>query len=424
MPVRVPFHYGWVVVALSFLTTLVAAGIRSAPSVLIYPLEVEFGWNRAAIASAVSLNLFLYGVAAPVTGWLLDRIGPRRIMVASLALLFLGVGATTIMRDLWQLYLLWGIVLGLGAGASASVLGATVANRWFAARRGLALGVLNSATSTGQLIFLPILMAMVVAAGWRAGSWLLALAALGLLPIIALGMRDNPEDVGLEPYGLREAKNPGTEKLRSPDLSSSVPLSGAVRSSSFWLLCGSFLICGATSGGLIGTHLIPHSIDKGIPEVAAAATVGVMGGLNFVGTVFAGWLIDRVAARKVLSAVYALRGASLFILPFVTDFGGLFIFAVIYGLDWFASVPPTIALTADSFGKRSVGSIFGWVFLSHQVGAALSAAAAGVLRVWLGDYQVAFLAGGVLALVAAGVSLKIRSRARDLELSPVAAGVA
>lgn len=419
-PLRVPFFYGWVVLTLSFLTTLVAAGIRSSPQVLIYPLETEFGWSRAAIASAVSLNLLLYGAAAPISGWLLDRIGPRRMMLGSLTLLVGGVSALPFVRDFWQLVLLWGVVLGLAAGASASVLAATVANRWFVARRGLALGIMNSANSTGQLIFLPILMAVIVVSGWRMGSWLMVAAAVALIPFVAFWMRDDPAEVGMEPLGSKAGQGSAQGSPGRPERSDRVPVLKAFKTPTFWLLAGSFFICGATSGGLIGVHLIPHSIDQGIPEVTAAATVGIMGGLNFVGTVFAGWAVDRVAARKLLAVVYALRGVSLFILPFVTSVSGLFLFAVIYGLDWFASVPPTITLTADSFGKRSVGSVFGWVFLSHQIGAAFAASAAGVIRVSFGDYQWAFIGGGVLAMVGACLALLIRTYGEKTPLPSVA----
>jgi sugar phosphate permease len=312
-------------------------------------------------------------------------------------------------------------VVGLAAGASASVLAATVANRWFVTHRGLAIGILNSATSTGQLIFIPILMTLIVASGWRAGTWTLVVAALTLIPFIALWMRNDPSEVGLVPLGAAQG-SPDAGGAGSKSVSDRVPLLVAFRSSTFWLLAGSFFICGATSGGLIGTHLIPHSIDYGIPAVAAAATVGVMGGLNFVGTVFAGWAVDRVPARKLLSLIYALRGVSLFILPFVTSVWGLFVFAVIYGLDWFASVPPTIALTADTFGKRSVGSVFGWVFLSHQVGAAFAATGAGMIRVSFGDYRLAFLIGGVLAMVGAALAFQIKKRAEASPLAPIATG--
>ncbi len=422
LPPSLPFYYGWLVLTLSFLTTLTAAGIRSSPTVLIHPFEQEFGWNRATISSAISINLLLFGVAAPISGWLLDRFGPRRVMMGSLFLLIFGVSATTIMRELWQLVVLWGIVVGLGAGGVGSVLSATVANRWFVARRGLVLGILNSASSTGQLIFLPMLMAVIVQAGWRVGSLIPVVVALALIPLIFFWMRDDPSDVGIEPYGSGEHAAP-TGRLASlrgmPSSAASVSLREVFRTSTFWLLAGSFFICGGTANGLIGTHLIPHEIDHGIPQVTAATLVGVMGGLNFVGTVLSGWMTDRVEARRWLSMVFALRGVSLFILPFVQHFSGLLLFAVIYGLDWFATVPPTVALTADTFGKQSVGRVYGWIFLSHQLGAAIMASVAGTIRVWLGDYQLAFLAGGSIAMVAALLALQIRPRRLEVSLAPV-----
>ena len=426
-PLPLRFHYGWLVLALSFLATLASAGIRSSPAVMIVPFELEFGWSRAGIASAVSVNLLLFGVAAPISGWLLDRFGSRRVMLGSLSLLVIGVSGTTVMKEYWQLVLLWGVVVGLSAGGVGSVLSATVANRWFVKRRGLALGILNSASSTGQLIFIPLLMVEIVAGGWRLGSWTLVAVALALIPLVFLLMRDDPADVGLEPYGSKDGRASGSQSLASLRAAgggdASVPLSQVFRTSTFWLLAASFFVCGGTSQGLIGTHLIPHSIDHGIPEVTAAATVGIMGGLNFVGTILSGWIIDRVEPRKWLALVYALRGVSLFILPFVTDYSGLFLFAVVYGLDWFATVPPTVALTADTFGKRNVGRVFGWIFLSHQVGAALAAAGGGMVRVWLGDYEFAFLTGGVMALIAAGLALRIRPRRAEVPVSAVAGEV-
>ena len=418
LPLSVPFFYGWVAVSLSFLSTLVGAGIRSAPTVFIHPLEMEFGWSRTAIAFGISVNLLLYGLAAPISGWLLDRFGPRRVMLGSLGFMAVGVGLTTVMQEYWHLVFLWGVVIGLAAGGTASVLSATVANRWFVARRGLVLGILNSANSTGQLIFLPLMMTVIVTVGWRGGSLLLFAVALGIIPLVALWMRDDPADVGLVPYGSAQTYDPA-QPLGSSDKSERVPLLHALKSSTFWLLAGSYFVCGGTANGLVGTHLIPHAIDRGIPEVAAAATVGVMGGLNFVGTTLSGWMIDRVAPKKWLALVFALRGLSLFILPFVNDFSGLFVFAVIYGLDWFATVAPVIAITSDTFGKRSVGSIYGWIFLFHQLGAALAATGAGAIRVWTGQYHYAFLTGGVMAMIAACLALSIRTPRQQPQVSPM-----
>ncbi len=416
----VGFYYGWIILALSFLTTLVGAGIRSSPAVLIHPFELEFGWSRAAIAFAVSINLLLFGVAAPISGWLLDRFGPRRVMLICLSVLAVGVSGTTFMKEYWQLVLLWGVVVGLAAGGVGSVLSATVANRWFVERRGLALGILNSASSTGQLIFIPLLMALIVFGGWRTGSWTLVCVALALLPVIFLFMRDDPSEMGLDPYGANSAQRLVAARAAA---TADMPLSQVFRTSTFWLLAGSFFVCGGTANGLIGTHLIPHSIDHGIPQVTAGAIVGIMGGLNFVGTVFSGWMIDRVEPRKWLALVYALRGVSLFILPFVTDFSGFFLFAVVYGLDWFASVPPTVAITADTFGKRAVARVYGWIFLSHQVGASLMAAGGGLVHDLMGSYQFAFLTGGVMALIASGLAWQIRSPRHEATLSTVAGEV-
>ena len=423
-PLSLPFFYGWIVLALSFLTILTSAGVRSSPSVLIHPLEAEFGWSRATISSAISMNLLLFGIAAPVSGWLLDRIGPRRVMLGSLLLLIIGVSGTMAMTQFWQFFLVWGIVVGIGAGCVGSVLTATVGNRWFVAKRGLVLGILSSASSTGQLIFLPLFMAMITYAGWRMGSMVLIIVAIILMPLIYLWMRDDPSEVGLEPYGAGwpgAASSGGVASLRGTRPGdASITLREVFCTSTFWLLAGSFFICGGTANGLIGTHLIPHEIDHGIPQVTAASVVGIMGGLNFVGTVLSGWMTDKVQPKKWLAMVYALRGLSLLLLPFVQDYKGLFLFAVIYGLDWFATVPPTMVITADTFGKQNIGKVYGWVFMSHQIGAAIMATSAGVLRTWLGDYQIAFFSGGIIAMIAAGLALQIRSKPKQVSPAPAA----
>jgi sugar phosphate permease len=423
-PLSLPFHYGWLVISLCFLTTLTSAGVRSSPSVLIHPLEAEFGWSRALIASAVSMNLLLFGIAAPISGFLIDRLGPRKVMMGSLTLLIVGVSGTIAMTHFWQFFLVWGVVVGLGAGGVGSVLTATVGNRWFIARRGLALGILGSASSTGQIIFLPLFMAMITYAGWRLGSMTLIVVAVILLPLIFLFMRDDPSEVGLEPYGAGQsggASVSGTASLRGMSAkTATITAREIVSHPTFWLLCGSFFVCGGTANGLIGTHLIPHEIEIGIPQIAAASLLGIMGGLNMVGTIFSGWMIDRVKPNRWLALVYALRGVSLLILPFVRDFSGLVFFAIIYGLDWFATVPPSMAITADTFGRQNVGKVYGWIFMSHQIGAAIMASAAGAIRTWMGDYQFAFLSGGVIAMIAAGLALQIKLKPK--EAVPPAAG--
>jgi len=423
-PLSLPFYYGWFVISLCFLTTLTSAGVRSSPSVLIHPLEAEFGWSRTLIASAVSMNLLLFGIAAPLSGFLIDRFGPRKVMMGSLSLLIVGVSGTMMMTQFWQFFLVWGVIVGLGAGGVGSVLTATVGNRWFVAKRGLALGILGSASSTGQIIFLPLFMAMITYAGWRLGSMTLIIVALILLPLIFLFMRDDPSEVGLEPYGSGDPKATaigGAASLRGMSAkNATITAKEVVTHPTFWLLAASFFVCGGTANGLIGTHLIPHEIEIGIPQIAAASLLGIMGGLNMVGTIFSGWMIDKVQPQRWLALVYALRGVSLLFLPFVHDFTGLVFFAIVYGLDWFATVPPSMAITADTFGRQNVGKVYGWIFMSHQIGAAIMASAAGAIRTWMGDYQFAFLSGGVIAMIAAGLALQIKLQPK--EAAPPATG--
>ena len=413
-----PFHYGWVVVALTFVTTLTAAGVRASLPVFIQPLESQWGWSRASLASAISVSLLLYGVAAPIAGRLIDWYGPRRVMIVSLALVGIGAAGTVAVRSLWQLVLVWGVAIGLGAGGAASVLAASVASRWFVARRGLVVGLLNSASSTGQLIFLPVLMGLVLTAGWQAGLMLLAAVALGLIPFIFLFMQDEPSHMGLRPFGADESANVlastgrGEEarqrsSLRPGQTERLVSMGEIFSSRVFWMLALSFFACGATSAGLVGTHLIPHALDRGIAEMSAAAAVGIMGGVNFVGTMLSGGLTDQMDPRRLLAVVFTLRSLSLFLLPLVRDQFGLLLFAVAYGLNWFATVPPIVALTADEFGRRSVASVYGWVFLAHQVGASLAALGAGFAQAWFGDYTAAFIAGGMLALIGAVTGLAV-----------------
>jgi len=405
--------YGWIVVAITFVVGLVGSGVRSAPAVFITPLESEFGWTRADLGTAIAINLLLFGLVAPIAGMLVDRIGPRRLMFAGIALYGIGLAGTIFIDSLWELGLLWGVALGLGTGATASVLQATVATRWFVTHRGLVVGLLGTATSTGQLIFIPVLMAIVVAFGWRAGPLLLGVLAAALVIPVLLWMKNDPADVGAQPYGAKN--DPGQAAQEDAP---AIGLRRASRTPEFWLLCSSFFVCGATSNGLIGTHLLPHSIEHGIPAVTAAATVGIMGAMNFVGTLGSGWLTDKVDPRRLLAFFYAFRGVSLFILPFASDFVDLLVFAIIFGLDWFATVPPTVTLTAQRFGRRSVGTLYGWIFACHQLGAATAAFGAGWIRVWFGDYYVAFFAGATLALIAAGLASLIRAPQPESSVGP------
>jgi sugar phosphate permease len=405
-------YYGWIVVAVTLVALVMTAGARSMVTVLIRPLEDEFGWSRGTISAAVVVNLLLFGLVAPFSTALMERIGVRRVMIGALVAIAAAAALTTVIDTAWQLVLLWGVVMGLATGSISVPLAALVASRWFVARRGLVTGFLTASHATGQLIFLPLLALIIAAVSWRYASATVALIALLLVvPLVALFVRDRPEQIGLRPYGSPEGSAPPA--LRPPATAFGSALSGlrlGSRSGTFWLLAGSFFICGATTSGLVATHLVPAARDAGMDEVSAATLLAAIGIFDIVGTVAAGYLTDRFDARWLLFWFYGLRGLSLFALPFALDHPelGLAPFVIVFGLDFVATVPPTVALTAQAFGTERVGVIFAWIFASHQIGGAAAAGLAGGARDWFGDYTAAWVGGGILCLVASALVLRIR----------------
>jgi sugar phosphate permease len=403
-------HYGWVMVAVTFFTALITAGTVGAPGVFIVPLQREFGWSAAEISSALSIRFILFGLMAPFAAALMNRYGLRNVTLAALLIVGSALVASLAMTKVWHLILLWGVVIGIGTGMTALVLGATIAARWFSARRGLVVGILTASVATGQLVFLPLLASVTERMGWRTALLLvcamLALAAFAVL----LVMRDRPSDVGLRPFG-----DQGKEPLPAPP-PSNAPIAAAALSALadaagtrvFWILFATFFICGASTNGLIQVHLIPMCLDFGIPQVQAASLLAAMGVFDFFGTILSGWLSDRYDNRWLLFWYYGLRGLSLLMLPF-TDFSfyGLSLFAMFYGLDWIATVPPTVRLTAQRFGPERANLVFGWIFTGHQLGAACAAFGAGLSRTMLATYLPAFFIAGALCVVAALIALGI-----------------
>ena len=409
--VRPQLHYGWIAAGVTFLTLLAAAGARATPSVILLPIGNEFQWSRATVSSIVSINIFLYGLIGPFAAALYQRFGLRRTMVVAMVLLSAGYGLSTLATRYWQFVALWGFVVGAGSGMAATVLGAAVANKWFSARRGLVMGVLTASTATGQLIFLPSLAGAVARGGWRAAPTIVAIATALVVPVIWIFMRDDPRDVGLRPFG-----ESGAPDAAKPAMAAGNPAKRAVsvlfeaaRVRDFWLLAGSFFVCGASTNGLVGTHLISAAVDCSIPEVRAASLLAVMGLFDLVGTTASGWLSDRFNCRYLLFGYYGLRGLSLMFLPqaLLGPVAGLGVFAVFYGLDWIATVPPTVRLTGEVFGREKASIVFGWVVASHQVGAAFAAYAAGALRTEFGSYAWAFIGAGALCVIAAVAVLPI-----------------
>ena len=402
-------HYAWIVAALTFLTLLVVAGIRATPSVLIVPLEHDFGWGRDQITLAVSVGLCLFGLMGPFAAAAMQSFGIRATMIAALVLLASAMAGSSLVRTPLQLVLTWGILGGIGTGTMAMVLGVTIANRWFDARRGTVLGLLTASTATGQLLFLPLLAWVVSRADWRYVVWIVAGAALLLIPLIALLMPERPADVGLARYGASENDAVVARPNVNPIVAAFRALAEAARTRTFWLLFATFFICGLSTNGLIGTHLIAFCADNGIPEIQAAGMLAAMGVFDIIGTTFSGWLSDRYDNRWLLFAYYGLRGLSLLYLPY-SDFSfyGLGLFTMFYGLDWIATVPPTVRLTTERFGVERGPLVYGWIGAGHQLGAATAAFGAGVLRVQTNRYVEAFLLAGLACVIASMMVLLIR----------------
>jgi predicted MFS family arabinose efflux permease len=412
-------HPAFAVAGAIFVVLLCAAAVRATPSILIVPLEREFGWSRALLSSAVSVNLVLYGLVGPFAAALMERFGIRRTVIVSLALICAGVALTSQMRSSWQLLLTWGVLVGLGTGTTAMVLGATVVNRWFVSRRGAVMGVLTASTATGQMIFLPLEAHVAESQGWRAVTLLVATVVALLVPLVALLVRDRPADLGVLPYGASPDLPPLQPSRQNPLANALRVLRESSRKPDFWLLAGSFFVCGATTNGLVGTHLVPACMDHGIPEVRAAGLLAVMGVFDLIGTTASGWLSDRFDSRKLLFWYYGLRGLALLWLPqaFDAHLFGLPVFAVFYGLDWIATVPPTVRLTTEAVGVRDAPIAFGWIVASHQIGAGVGALGAGVIRSSLTTYTPAWVAAGAICLLAALIVLRIGRRAPGVELA-------
>ncbi|NVM75320.1 putative MFS family arabinose efflux permease [Duganella sp. SG902] len=407
-------HFSWVIVALTFFTGLSSAAALGLPGALLQPLSKEFGWDVEQISSALAVRFALFGLMGPFAAIFMERFGVRNVVVTALTLVAAGMALATRMTQFWHLVLFWGIMLGVGSGLTALVLSAVVSNRWFDSHRGLVVGILTASSATGQLIFLPVGAWMIEHMGWRMAVLPVFAACAAMAVAVHLLMRNRPGDLGLAPYGAAAGAVPAAAPVMRVTLATPFKiLAEASRSSVFWILAGTFFICGLSTNGLIQTHFISLCGDAGLGPVPAASVLAMMGAFDLVGTIGSGWLSDRYDNRKLLLMYYGLRGLSLLWLPY-SEFTlyGLSTFAMFYGLDWIATVPPTVRLTGATFGKEKAGMVFGWIFAAHQLGAAVAAYGAGRIRTLLLTYNPALIAAGAACLVAAAIVMLIRKPAQ------------
>jgi sugar phosphate permease len=396
-------HYAWVVAAVTFVAMLTTSAALGLPGALLQPLEREFGWSTEQLSSIFAVRFALFGLLGPFAAVFMMRYGLRRVVAIAAGIIGACMALGTQVTQLWQLFLLWGLVLGFGTGLVAMVLGAIVTNRWFTERRGLVMGMLAGSSATGQLVFLPVAAWLIEHVGWRYAVLPVVIAATVVVTLILLLMKDDPKQLGLKPYG--EPENAKPAPAAAPSLGFAGPfiaLKEAAGNRTFWILAGTFFICGLSTNGLVQTHFISLCGDRGLSAVPAASALSMMGIFDLFGTTLSGWLSDRYDNRKLLLAYYGLRGLSLMWLPY-SEFTlvGLSMFAMFYGLDWIATVPPTVKLAAAEFGKEKAGVIFGWVFAAHQLGAATAAYGAGLTRTLLLTYDPALFAAGAACILAA-----------------------
>jgi predicted MFS family arabinose efflux permease len=412
-------HPGWIAVTVTFFTLMASAGYRSAPSVLIVPLEDAFGWSRSQIALAVSINVLLFGLVAPFAAALMERFTVRKVVMSALTVVAISSTSTIFMTQPWHLWALWGVGVGVGTGSMALVFAATIANRWFVARKGIVIGALTAATASGQLVFLPMLSYFATTYGWKSVSLTVGTAAALVIPFIYFFLKEKPELLGMTPYGAPSDWQPPAPNELSAGRIAIDTLKVASKSRDFWILFGTFLVCGLSTNGLIGTHFIPAAHDHGMAETVAASLLALIGLFDVIGTLFSGYLTDRMDPRKLLFFYYGLRGLSLFLLPsilFSTMHPSTLVFIIFYGLDWVATVPPTLVLCRLVMGNQRSAVVYGWVFVGHQIGASIAALGAAVLRVKLGDYAVAFYISATMCLVAAFAVLQIAKGKTTAEL--------
>lgn len=406
--VQPKFFYGWWVTLAFSVMVFLSSGIRFTVGPFLKPVVDELDIDRGSFSLVISLSLFLFGAFMPVVGRLVDRVGSRPVVIGGsllLAAALIGTGRAT---ALWQLFLFYGVLVALGLSTIGQVVSSAVVTRWFVKRRGAAVGVLSGASMAGMSFLVPLVMWLILAYGWRHAYALLGLSTLlVVLPLALWVVRDSPEEMGVYPDGQTRA---GWEVGKSDETPAErTKLGDALQARSFWQITGGLFTCGF-SMSLLSAHGVPMLTDHGFHPMVAASAFGSLGGASIIGSVILGVLSDRFGRTPVLSLIYLLRALAFTMLFLVRDPLMLIVVAAIGGFGMAGSMGMSSALTGDLFGRFSVGSIFGVIFLSHQTGAALGSWLAGFLFDLTGGYGAAFTVACALLLVGATLSITIDER--------------
>lgn len=403
-------HFAWWVLGITFVALLVGAGSRFSFGAYIKPLELEFHASRGGMGGISFLSFIVYGLSQPLVGGLVDRYGPRIVLSGSMVMIGAGLLLTSVTDNFWSLRLAFGVIASIGFAGSSSVAASVIAAQWFVKRRGLAIGLLTAAFSLGQMVIVPMSIYLISQIGWRDAFRVLAMIMLiGILPLVAIFLRSKPQEIGIRPFGAGDdwVEKPLPKRARglwSPDLGK------IFRSPYFWPLALPYFICGFTTSGLMDTHLIPFAQEMHMHKADVATTISLLALFNFFGSAAAGYFSDRWDKGKMLVAIYGLRVFTVLFLLTVREPLALMIFGVAFGLVDFATVAPTSALSAELFSGSSLGMVYGWISLSHQLGAASGSFIPGLLYDWTGGYQASFILASGMLIFSCLVSLRLTKK--------------
>jgi MFS family permease len=394
-------HYAWIILGLAFLALLSAQGVRLSFGAFIAPWENEFSTNRGIISLVAFISYAVFGFSQPIIGRLIDQYGVRTILSYSVLLIGISTILTFFATTPWQLMIIYGFIASIGFGGASNVAGSVAITNWFVEKRGFAVGLMSAGTAGGQLLLVPLSLFLINELGWKLTVVVLGLfLVIVVFPLLLIFLRTHPSEKNSTPLGAKESI-PLADSENKKEVNT-VSIITLLKKKEFLFLLLPFFVCGVTTSGLIDTHLIPFAQYCGISTTVTGTAVSLLAAFNITGTIFSGYLADRFSCRIMLTFLYGSRALTIVFLLlligepimmgfFLSESYLLVIFAISFGIVDFATVAPTVKLATEYFRGLSVGVIFGWLFLSHQLGAAIGAYLPGVLFDITGNYTSSFI---------------------------------